>query len=85
MQDKAELLRQAKRQVALRRQKAVTRAEQAAEQALAAVQSGLEAGMPPDAVLSDVECALAALGEISGRRVTEDVTSRIFSRFCVGK
>ena len=55
------------------------------EQALAAVQSGLEAGMPPDAVLSDVECALAALGEISGRRVTEDVTSRIFSRFCVGK
>ena len=40
MQDKAELLRQAKRQVALRRQKAVTRAEQAAEQALAAV-SGL--------------------------------------------
>lgn len=41
--------------------------------------------MPPDAVLSDVECALAALGEISGRRVTEDVTSRIFSRFCVGK
>lgn len=33
MQDKAELLRQAKRQVALRRQKAVTRAEQAAEQA----------------------------------------------------
>ena len=37
MQDKAELLRQAKRQVALRRQKAVTRAEQAAEQALAAV------------------------------------------------
>ena len=56
-----------------------------AEQALAAVQSGLEAGMPLDAVLSDVECALAALGEISGRRVTEDVTSRIFSRFCVGK
>ena len=52
-----------------------------AEQALAAVQSGLEAGMPPDAVLSDVECALAALGEISGRRVAEDVTSRIFSRF----
>lgn len=56
-----------------------------AEQALCSVQAGLEAGMPPDAVLSDVECALAALGEISGRRVTEDVTSRIFSRFCVGK
>lgn len=56
-----------------------------AELALEAVQQGLKAGMSPDAVLSDVECALAALGEISGRRITEDVTNRIFSRFCVGK
>ena len=37
MQDKAELLRQAKRQVALRRQKAVTRAEEAARQAMESV------------------------------------------------
>lgn len=56
-----------------------------ARKALESVQHGLLAGMPPDAVLSDVECALAALGEISGHRVTEDVTGRIFSRFCVGK
>jgi tRNA modification GTPase len=41
--------------------------------------------MPPDAVLSDVEGALEALGEVNGRRVSEDVTSRIFERFCVGK
>ena len=56
-----------------------------AGQALERVQAGLEAGMPPDMVLSDVEEALSALGELSGRRVTEDVTGRIFSRFCVGK
>ena len=56
-----------------------------AAQALRCVREGLEAGMPPDMVLSDVEAALSALGELSGRRVTEDVTSRIFARFCVGK
>ncbi len=60
-------------------------AAQRAEQALEAVQDGLEAGMSPDAVLSDVEFAMAALAEVTGRRVTEDVTARIFSRFCVGK
>ena len=42
-------------------------------------------GMPADAVLSDVEAAMAALGELTGRSVCEDVTSRIFERFCVGK
>jgi tRNA modification GTPase len=56
-----------------------------AAQALRGVQEGLASGMPPDMVLSDVEVALSALGELSGRRVTEDVTSRIFARFCVGK
>ena len=29
--------------------------------------------------------ALSALGELTGRTVREDVTSRIFERFCVGK
>lgn len=33
----------------------------------------------------DIEAALSALGEIDGRRVTEEVVSQIFSRFCVGK
>lgn len=45
----------------------------------------LEMGMPPDAVLSDVEGALSALDEVTGRSVTEEVTGRIFARFCVGK
>ena len=29
--------------------------------------------------------ALAALGELTGQSVREDVTDRIFQRFCVGK
>ncbi|MCF0123103.1 MAG: tRNA uridine-5-carboxymethylaminomethyl(34) synthesis GTPase MnmE [Ruminiclostridium sp.] len=46
---------------------------------------GLEAGMPPDLLLSDVEAALQALGEVTGTTLREDITSRIFQRFCVGK
>lgn len=46
---------------------------------------GLAAGMPPDGPLSDVELAMAALGELTGRNIQEDVVDRIFSRFCVGK
>ena len=45
----------------------------------------LEAGVTPDALLTDVEEALAALGELTGQSVREDVTDRIFQRFCVGK
>ena len=47
--------------------------------------AALSAGMSPDAVLTDVEEALSALGELTGRMVREDVTGRIFERFCVGK
>ncbi len=42
-------------------------------------------GLAPDAVLTEIEGALGALGELSGRTVREDVTNGIFSRFCVGK
>jgi len=60
----------------------------AVEQALAALErtlQSLDAGFTPDAVLLDVEAALAALGEITGRHMREEIVSRIFSRFCVGK
>ena len=60
---------------------AARRGLEAVERAL----EGLELGLTPDAALSDVEQALAALGELTGRSVTSDVTDRIFSRFCVGK
>ena len=47
--------------------------------------SSLRLGMTPDAVLGDVEAAMEALGEATGRVVREDITNRIFERFCVGK
>lgn len=50
-----------------------------------AARSSLRLGMAPDAVLVDVEAAMEALGEATGRVVREDITNRIFERFCVGK
>ena len=46
---------------------------------------GLNLGLTPDAVLTDVEEAMAAMGEVTGATVREDITARIFERFCVGK
>ncbi len=60
---------------------AVARAVEALERALAALKQGLT----PDAVLVDVEAALEALGEITGQTMREEITNRIFERFCVGK
>ena len=56
-----------------------------AREAVARSAQALTDGFSPDAVLSDVEEALEALGELTGRVVREDVTGRIFERFCVGK
>ena len=46
---------------------------------------GLQLGLTPDAVLTDVEEAMEAMGEVTGAIVREDITARIFERFCVGK
>lgn len=46
---------------------------------------GLKFGLTPDAVLTDVEEAMEAMGEVTGATVREDITARIFERFCVGK
>mgnify|MGYP001107969383 FL=1 len=64
------------------------RQAEAAGRAREAVRRGAEAlsaGLSPDAVVADVEQAMSALGELTGRTVSEDVTARIFERFCVGK
>ena len=45
----------------------------------------MAAGSTPDIVLTETEGAMSALGELTGRTVREDVTNRIFERFCVGK
>ena len=50
-----------------------------------AAREAMEAGCTPDIVLTESENAMAALGELSGRSLREDVTTRIFERFCVGK
>ncbi len=64
-----------------RQAEAANRAKQAVERGALA----LRAGLFPDAVVADVEEAMSALGELTGRTVREDVTARIFERFCVGK
>ena len=46
---------------------------------------GLRSGLTPDMVLIDVEEAMEAMGEVTGATVREDITARIFERFCVGK
>ena len=61
---------------------------QAVSAALESINAALEAmelGFTPDIVLTETETAMSALGELSGRSIREDVTNRIFQRFCVGK
>ena len=56
-----------------------------AADALRAATAAIRAGVTPDAVLIELEAAMEAIGELTGRTVREDVTQRIFERFCVGK
>lgn len=56
-----------------------------ARQALLASIRSMRTGLTPDAVLCDVENAMEALGEVTGRTFREDIVNRIFERFCVGK
>ncbi len=56
-----------------------------ARESLRAALNAMEEGLTPDIVLTESETAMAALGELSGKNIREDVTARIFSRFCVGK
>lgn len=64
------------------------RQAEAVSRALDSMEAALEAmsiGRTPDIVLTEAEAAMGALGELTGRSVREDVTDRIFQRFCVGK
>ena len=56
-----------------------------AHEAMGSALRGLRLGLTPDAVLTDVEEAMEAMGEVTGATVREDITARIFERFCVGK
>ena len=68
----------------------LTNARQAGEvraalDAIRAAKEALLAGVTPDAVLTEVEAAMEALGRLAGKSLSQDVTDRIFQRFCVGK
>ncbi|RKJ79056.1 tRNA uridine-5-carboxymethylaminomethyl(34) synthesis GTPase MnmE [Butyricicoccus sp. 1XD8-22] len=68
----------------------ITNARQAAALARAASRCeealfGAQSGMTYDAVIMDAEGAIAALGEITGQNVTEDIVEKVFDNFCVGK
>ena len=59
-----------------------------ASEAKARLESALQAlksGFTQDIAGMDLELSLSALCEIDGRNVSEEITDRIFSRFCVGK
>lgn len=42
-------------------------------------------GLPLEVCASELEGAMLALGELDGRTVAEDIVSKIFANFCVGK
>lgn len=65
----------------LRQRQALARAARA----LQAAQRGLEDDLGEEFVAADLWEALDALGEVTGRRTTEDLLDAIFSRFCIGK
>ena len=54
-------------------------------ESIRAAREAIQTGCTPDIVLTEAETAMSALGELTGRSVREDVTNRIFERFCVGK
>ena len=64
------------------------RQNSAAEKALRCVEravSGMKSGMSADMIDFELEEALSELGELDGRRVSEEIVNDIFHHFCVGK
>ncbi len=64
-----------------RQREALTRAAEA----LASAHRSLDQGLGEEFVAVDLWEALDALGEVTGRRTSDDVLDAIFSRFCIGK
>ena len=49
------------------------------------MKTGVDSGMPPDMLYVDLEEVIAALGEVTGLTVQDEIIDRVFERFCVGK
>ncbi|HNP74567.1 MAG TPA: hypothetical protein PKK15_25835 [Kouleothrix sp.] len=47
--------------------------------------AGHAAALPADLLAVDMTAALAAIGEITGDGVDDDLLATIFSKFCIGK
>ena len=58
---------------------------EAAHASLLSAADALQAGLPVDIAVSELEAALSALSRLDGREVADEVISEIFSKFCVGK
>ena len=56
-----------------------------ARSALVRAQDAFRMGLYADIASSELELALAALAELDGRTVSDEIISEIFRRFCVGK
>ena len=54
-------------------------------ESLRAAREAMLQGVTPDAVLTEAEEAMSAIGELTGASIREDITNRIFARFCGGK
>lgn len=64
------------------------RHKQALEDAIQALhhfQNGFSQGLSEDLLAIDLRACLAAIGEITGKNVSEEVIRGIFSQFCIGK
>ncbi|MBQ8588821.1 MAG: tRNA uridine-5-carboxymethylaminomethyl(34) synthesis GTPase MnmE [Clostridia bacterium] len=65
----------------VRHKDALIKAKSALESAVAEIETGIELNM----TFIDIENAIAALGEITGQTVGEEIVDKIFHSFCVGK
>ena len=64
------------------------RQKQAVEEAIDSLNHALSCaglGFGSDAVVQDIEDALASLGELTGEVTSDDILQSVFSAFCVGK
>lgn len=64
------------------------RHEQALKTAVTALESAVmscESSMPEDIIAIELMAAASAIGEITGKTISEDMVDRIFCEFCLGK
>ncbi len=57
----------------------------AASSSLLTAQQGLRVGLGEEIISEELRAAVAALGEITGEEIMEDMLDTIFREFCVGK